>query len=130
MKTAVFAVIVILTGVVSAIATEVATVSWLKLAPLSLDVTGRFFLFGLPPAIVLISVLAGLLLWKIFARDPLRWGALFLGSWATSQAVELTALGNPPANVALYVAEVLLLGGIVLLLYRSLCWRRRGQGSG
>lgn len=104
----------LLTGVLSVAGSEALSIGALSNAPAGVDLTDVFFLALLLPSIAIVSLLAGILLRKVFVR--LRWRGIiaYTVSYAAAYALFLNAVNNPPRDIATYLGIVLVVSPIVL----------------
>ena len=109
-------------GALSALLTEVVGFLWMRAAPRGIDLTGSYFLSIAVPATLTVHVLAALILWRVFAANPVRNGAAYVITHALAQATLLAVFNNPPVNVALQAAIVLASGTLVIGTFRRFLW--------
>ena len=113
---------VVIAGLISVILTEVIAVTWMTMAPASIDLVGNFFLLTVLPSITIVVLIAALALGKLFATDPVRLGSIYTGVYLIAQAFGLSQMGNPPVNLTYYAAIVLCVCGTVLGLFHRFAW--------
>jgi len=65
-----------------------------------------------------------LLLWKLFAANPLRNCLIFGGVYIAAEAFGLVQLSNPANVVATYVVIISAVCAVVFFLFARLIWSR------
>ena len=109
-------------GLLSVALSEIFSITWMTVAPANLDLTANYFLSVVVPAVLLVHLTMTLIFWKALARNPGRNCGLFIGTHAIAQAAALFLMNNPPADIASYVAIILLSGALVSTVFRRYIW--------
>ena len=109
-------------GLLSVALSEVFSITWMMVAPASLDLTASYFLSVVVPAVLLVHLSMTLIFWKVLAPNPGRNCGFFIGTHAIAQGAALFLLNNPPADIASYVAIILLSGALVSTVFRRYIW--------
>ncbi|MCZ6459057.1 MAG: hypothetical protein O6766_06800, partial [Gammaproteobacteria bacterium] len=97
-------------GLLSVALSEIFSITWMTVAPANLDLTANYFMSVVVPAVLLVHLSITLIFWKALAPNPGRNCGFFIGTHAIGQGVALFLLNNPPADIASYVAIILLSG--------------------
>ncbi len=109
-------------GLVSVALSEAFSVTWMMIAPANLDLTANYFLSVVVPAVLLVHLSITLIFWKALAPNPGPNCGFFIGTHAIAQGAALFLLNNPPADIASYVAIILLSGALVSTVFRRYIW--------
>ena len=109
-------------GLLSVALSEIFSITWMTVAPANLDLTANYFLSGGVPAVLLGQLSITLIFWKALAPNPGRNCGFFIGTHAIAQGAALFVLNNPPADIASYVAIILLSGALVSTVFRRYIW--------
>ncbi len=109
-------------GLLSVALSEIFSITWMMVAPANLDLTANYFLSVVVPAVLLVHLSITLIFWKALAPNPGRNCGFFIGTHAIGQGAALFVLNNPPADIASYVAVILLSGALVSTVFRRYIW--------
>ena len=109
-------------GLLSVALSEVFSITWMTVAPASLDLTASYFLSVVVPAVLLVHLSMTLIFWKVLAPNPGRNCGFFIGTHAIGQGAVLFMLNNPPADIATYVTIILLSGALTCTVFRRYIW--------
>ena len=109
-------------GLLSVALSEIFSITWMTVAPANLDLTANYFLSVVVPAVLLVHLSTTLIFWKALAPNPGRNCGFFIGTHAIAQGAALFLLNNPPADIASYVAIILLSGALVSTVFRRYIW--------
>ena len=117
---------VIAFALLSAIPTDILTIMWLGVVRNYIDVTASLNLFpvAVAPVVTAIVAVQALLLSRVYRSGPLRYGAIYLGVYASAHAFWMNLLFNPPQDIVRYAATVLIIGSLVLAIVCRLVWLR------
>lgn len=107
-------------GLLSVALSEIFSITWMTVAPANLDLTANYFLSVVVPAVLLVHLTMTLIFWKALAPNPGRNCGIFIGTHAIGAGLFL--LNNPPADIASYVAIILLSGALVSTVFRRYIW--------
>ncbi len=124
MKTVGFAVLSALFGFVTVIASELAVMQWLGVAPF--DVTGSFFLAAVIPAHLLVVGLLVTLIAPVLRHNPNLNVGIYCAFVVTMYAVMLNALANPAGDITRYVVSIAFAMGVWLLVNRNRIFTEEG----
>ena len=114
---------VIVAGVLSVLLGEITMMTWLSISDRFMDVTGNFWLQGIVPVVFTVVLVQALVLWPIYRSNPLRYGIAYAATYTVFNAVELTMLSNPVADIATYVVTEIALVAIVIGGFNQLFWK-------
>lgn len=114
--------LLILAGLLSVILMEIAGALWMRIVPTGVDLTANYFVMVVLPMALLVHFVMCLLFWKAFEPTPRLGGAVYVGTHVIAQASELTFLGNPPADVAMYCLMLLISGAITQFVFDRYFW--------
>lgn len=117
MKTALFALLVILVGLLHSIITDMLIIAWLSVGVG--DVTGNYFLLAILPAEIIAVGITTLVLMKAYKHSPRINLALYVVVAALAHSAMLNMLANPAADIAAYFGGMVIACGI----WFSLLWR-------
>ncbi len=109
-------------GLLSVALSEIFSITWMTVAPASLDLTASYFLSVVVPAVLLVHLTMTLIFWKALAPNPGRNCGFFIGTHAIGQGSALFLLNNPPADIATYVTIILLSGALTCTVFRRYIW--------
>ncbi len=123
MKTVALGIWVVLVGILSVAFSELTLVGWLSIAPMA--VTSHLFWLGILPAAWVAVGIASLLIYVALKHKPRVFIPLYVATFAVLHAIELQQLSNPMADIAQYVAGILLAS----LFWYLIWWRRALQPS-
>ena len=112
----------VLAGILGVVLTELVSITVLKVAPLSMDLTGSFLLSVVVPSVLAVHLLLALVFWKAFEPNSIRNPAIFVITHAGLQAFELASINNPPAVIIGYVSIILVSGFAVTGVFRRYFW--------
>ncbi len=117
---------VIAFALLSAIPTDILTIMWLGVVRNYIDVTASLNLFpvAVAPVVTAIVAVQALLLSRVYRSGPLRYGAIYLGVYASAHALWMNLLFNPPEDIVRYAATILIIGSLVLAIVCRLVWLR------
>ena len=116
-------VLIVVAALLSVVLVEGGVVVWLNLAGAGVDLTGHFFLLGVTPVVLLVTLVIGLLFSRVFALRPKVYGITYLLLWLVLHAGVLKLMGNPTMDIAWYLDTIALVGGLVLMLLYFTRWR-------
>ena len=117
---------VIAFALLSAIPTDILTAMWLGVVRDFIDVTASLNLFpvAVAPVVTAIVAVQALLLSRVYRSRPLRYGAIYLGVYASAHAFWMNLLFNPPEDIVRYAATILIFGSLVMAIIGRLVWLR------
>ncbi len=116
-------VLIVVAALLSVVLVEGGVVAWLNLAGADVDLTGHFFLLGVTPVVLLVTLVIGLLFSRVFALRPKVYGITYLLLWLVLHAGVLKLMGNPTMDIAWYLDTIALVGGLMLMLLYFTRWR-------
>ncbi len=115
--------VVIVAGLLSVVLGEITMTTWLDLSGRFLDVTGNFWLQGIVPVVFTVVTIQALLLWPIYRADPVKYGIAYAATYALCNAIELSFLSSPIADIATYVVTDLAIAVLVIGVLNQLFWK-------
>ena len=115
--------LIIVAALLSVVLVEGGVIAWLSLAGADVDLTGHFFLFGVTPVVLLVTLVIGLLFSRVFAFRPKVYCVTYLLLWLILHAGVLKLMGNPTMDIAWYLETISLVGGLVLVMLYFIRWR-------
>jgi hypothetical protein len=116
---------VIVVAILCTVLTDVLGIVWLAVMREHFDLTGNYWLLVAVPAVAVVVALQALVLWRIYRIRPLYHGGIFLAVYSVAEVLYLTVMQNPTADIARYLAIILVVGGIVLSLFMRFAWQPR-----
>lgn len=115
--------LLVLAALLSVILVEGGVIAWLTLAGADIDLTGHFFLLGVTPVVLLVTLVIGLLFSRVFAFRPKVYGTAYLALWLMLHAGILKLMGNPAMDIAWYLETIVVVAGLVLMVLYFTRWR-------
>lgn len=109
--------LLMLAALLSVLLVEGGVVTWLSLAGHDIALTGHFFLLGVTPVVLLVTLVIGLLFSRVFTFRPKVYGTSYLLLWLVLHAGILKLMGNPTTDIAWYLETIVVGGGVLMLLY-------------
>lgn len=114
--------ILVVAGLLSAPLLDIGSVLWMRLMPMSLDLTANYILMVVLPVVLVLHFSMALILWKAFEPAPFPGSATYLGTHAAAQAFMLALLNNPPMDIVEVVLTLLASGTIILYVFDRYFW--------
>ncbi|MGD8417783.1 MAG: hypothetical protein PVH91_12050 [Pseudomonadales bacterium] len=114
--------ILVVAGLLSAPLLDIGSVVWMRLMPMSLDLTANYILMVVLPVVLILHFSMALILWKAFEPAPFPGSAVYLGTHAASQTLMLTLLNNAPMDIVEVVLTLLASGTLILYVFNRYFW--------
>ena len=115
--------LLVIAALLSVVLVEGGVIAWLTLASTDVDLTGNFFLLGVAPVVLLVTLIIGLLFGRVFAFRPKVYGVFYLLLWLVLHAGILKLMGNPTMDIAWYLETIVVVAGLVLMLLYFIRWQ-------
>ena len=118
-------ILLVVMGLASVVGSEMLSIVALTGAPSQFDLTNDFFITLVLPSVAIVVALNALILWKVFSQRTGPRIAIYTATYTLAYASLLSTMNNPLADIATYLAIVLVTAPFVLGAFYLLFWRER-----